>query len=126
MPGQVVGDGKRTVLQLVAALNRDPRRGIGFERVLQRLDFDDEARHCLAKAGLDESSVPAAIERWWPEVGSQNRFDPQSPQNPRRAIEDDRYQRNPFDSFRTSSSGGRVAVQAEKWPLVRRHWVQWQ
>ena len=74
---------------------------------------------------VGESSVPAAIETRSPEVGSQNKLDPQSRQNLRRAIGDDWYQRNPFDSLRMRLSG-RAAVEAEKWPLVRRHWVQWQ
>src|SRR5215217_6206541 len=71
------------------------------------------------------SNVPAAIETRSPEAGSQNRLDPQISQNPRRAVADDRYQRSPSDSIRTSASG-RVAVNAAKCPLVRRHIVQWQ
>ncbi len=69
--------------------------------------------------------MPAAIETRSPEAGSQNRLDPQISQNPRRAFADARYQRNPLDSIRTNSSW-RIAVKAAKWPLVRRHIVQWQ
>ncbi len=69
--------------------------------------------------------MPAAIERRSPESGSQNRLDPQIPQNPRRAVADDRYQRSPSDSVRARCFGC-VAVNAAKWPLVRRHCVQWQ
>ena len=69
--------------------------------------------------------MPAAIERCSPESGSQNRLDPQIPQNPRRAVADDRYQRSPSDSVRARCFRC-VAVNAAKWPLVRRHCVQWQ
>ncbi len=69
--------------------------------------------------------MPAAIERCSPESGSQNRLDPQIPQNPRRAVADDRYQRSPSDSVRDRCFVC-VAVNAAKWPLVRRHCVQWQ
>src|SRR5215210_661414 len=74
---------------------------------------------------VGRSSVPAAIETRSPEAGSQNRLDPHVSQNPRRAVADDRYQRSPSDSIRNRFSG-RVAVNAARWPLVRRHMVQWQ
>ena len=59
-PGHVVGDGRSTVEQLVEVVNRDPRRGVGHEKVLTRLVLDDQAAQMLAKAGLTASSVPAA------------------------------------------------------------------
>lgn len=60
IPGHVVGDGRRTVEQLVAAVNADPRRGVGFEKLLVRLACDAEADRVLAAQGLDRASVPAA------------------------------------------------------------------
>lgn len=59
VPGHIVGDGKQTVAQLVDEVNQDPRRGIGHEKVLTRLEIDHQARRLLSQKGYDESSVPA-------------------------------------------------------------------
>lgn len=56
----VTGDGRQSVRALIAQANLDPRRGDGFERVMQRIEFDDEARHCIAQAGLTPDSVMEA------------------------------------------------------------------
>ena len=58
MPGHVVGDGKNTIEQLVDAVNEDPRRGVGHEKVLTRLEFDHQAERLLQKVGYDRSTVP--------------------------------------------------------------------
>ena len=58
-PGHVVGDGVRTVAELVELVNQDPRRGVGHEKVLTRLELDAQARKMLERAGLDAESVPA-------------------------------------------------------------------
>ena len=42
VPGHVVGDGKSTIEQLVAVVNSDPRRGIGHEKVLTRIELDHQ------------------------------------------------------------------------------------
>jgi cyanophycin synthetase len=62
VPGHVVGDGVHTIAQLVDEVNRDPRRGIGHEKVLTRLEFDDQAERHLAKRGFTRDSVPPAGE----------------------------------------------------------------
>jgi len=62
-PGHVVGDGVLTVAQLVDKVNQDPRRGVGHEKVLTRLEIDAQALGMLAKLGYDENSVPRADER---------------------------------------------------------------
>ncbi|HEY4118266.1 MAG TPA: acetate--CoA ligase family protein, partial [Byssovorax sp.] len=36
VPGHVVGDGERTIAELLAVVNADPRRGVGHEKVLTR------------------------------------------------------------------------------------------
>jgi cyanophycin synthetase len=59
-PGHVIGDGTHTVEQLVAITNADPRRGIGHEKVLTRIELDDQALGLLAKRGMTPQSVPAA------------------------------------------------------------------
>ncbi|MCH8943929.1 MAG: cyanophycin synthetase [Proteobacteria bacterium] len=62
VPGHVVGDGKNTIEQLVAIVNDDPRRGVGHEKVLTRLELDDQAQRLLAKLDYDSSTVPAKGE----------------------------------------------------------------
>ena len=61
-PGHVVGDGRRTVAELVEIVNQDPRRGVGHEKVLTRLQLDREAELMLERAGHTAASVPAAGE----------------------------------------------------------------
>lgn len=58
IPGHVVGDGSSTVERLVARLNADPRRGDGHEKVLTRLELDEEADWMLRRAGYGRESVP--------------------------------------------------------------------
>jgi len=58
-PGHVVGDGVHTVLQLIDIVNQDPRRGVGHEKVLTRLELDAQAQKMLERVGLQASSVPA-------------------------------------------------------------------
>src|SRR5215210_788051 len=63
VPGHVVGDGIHTIEQLVEEVNRDPRRGIGHEKVLTRLVFDHQAESLLAARSYTRESVPASGER---------------------------------------------------------------
>ncbi|HET9694690.1 MAG TPA: acetate--CoA ligase family protein, partial [Steroidobacteraceae bacterium] len=51
VPGHVVGDGTRTIEQLVNLVNSDPRRGVGHEKVLTRIEIDHQAERLLAQAG---------------------------------------------------------------------------
>jgi cyanophycin synthetase len=57
-PGHVVGDGKHSVRELVDIVNSDPRRGVGHEKVLTKLQLDREATVMLEGAGLNADSVP--------------------------------------------------------------------
>jgi cyanophycin synthetase len=57
VPGHVVGDGERTIEQLVAVVNSDPRRGIGHEKVLTRLELDAQAETMMAKKGVTKDTV---------------------------------------------------------------------
>jgi cyanophycin synthetase len=61
-PGHVVGDGKHTVAELVDIVNEDPRRGVGHEKVLTRLEFDHQAERLLKKLGYDKDTVPEKDE----------------------------------------------------------------
>ena len=58
-PGHVVGDGVHSVAALVEIVNKDPRRGVGHEKVLTRLELDAQAAMMLERAGLTAESVPA-------------------------------------------------------------------
>ncbi len=62
VPGRVVGDGVHTVAQLVEITNQDPRRGIGHEKVLTRLELDAQAERCLADRGYTRDTVPPRDE----------------------------------------------------------------
>lgn len=57
VPGHVVGDGKRTISELIDQVNLDPRRGIGHEKVLTQLELDKQAHRLLSEAGKDEHTV---------------------------------------------------------------------
>jgi cyanophycin synthetase len=57
VPGHVIGDGKSTVVALVNVVNSDPRRGIGHEKVLTRIEIDQQATRLLKEAGYTEDSV---------------------------------------------------------------------
>ena len=62
VPGHVVGDGKHTIRELVDIVNEDPRRGVGHEKVLTRLEFDHQAERLLKKLGYDPDTVPEKDE----------------------------------------------------------------
>jgi len=62
MPGHVVGDGEHSIEELVDIVNADPRRGVGHEKVLTRLEFDHQADRLLQKLGYDRKTVPAKGE----------------------------------------------------------------
>ena len=62
VPGHVVGDGTHSIEQLVELVNADPRRGVGHEKVLTRLEFDHQAETLLAKRGYTRATVPPAGE----------------------------------------------------------------
>ncbi len=57
-PGHVVGDGKSTIRQLVDVVNLDPRRGVGHEKVLTRLELDAQAEMMMARENVTADSIP--------------------------------------------------------------------
>ena len=61
-PPQVCGDGVQTVRELVADVNRDPRRGDGHATSLTRIRLDDIAVATLARQGYSPESVPGKGE----------------------------------------------------------------
>ncbi len=58
VPGHVVGDGRHSIEELVEIVNQDPRRGIGHEKVLTRLELDYQANRLLELLGYDKDTVP--------------------------------------------------------------------
>ncbi|MGV8941070.1 MAG: cyanophycin synthetase [Lysobacter sp.] len=61
-PGHVIGDGRHAIEQLIEIVNTDPRRGVGHEKVLTRLELDAQALSMLERVGYTPASVPAADE----------------------------------------------------------------
>jgi cyanophycin synthetase len=62
LPAHVKGDGRRTIAELVAIENADPRRGHGHENMLTRIELDAAAEALMAEKGYTEASVPPAGE----------------------------------------------------------------
>ena len=62
VPGHVKGDGRHTIAELVDIVNQDPRRGVGHENVLTRLELDDQAKSLLEEKGYTAETVPAEGE----------------------------------------------------------------
>jgi cyanophycin synthetase len=62
-PPNVVGDGTHTIHELVARVNRDPRRGMGHATSLTRIRFDDIALACLTSQGFNADSIPPKGQR---------------------------------------------------------------
>ena len=61
-PGHVVGDGRSSIAELVEVVNQDPRRGVGHEKVLTRLELDREAGLMMERLGYTGDSVPGEGE----------------------------------------------------------------
>ncbi|MCX8954234.1 cyanophycin synthetase [Ruegeria sp. NA] len=57
VPGHVIGDGTHTIAELVDIVNQDTRRGIGHEKVLTRLELDNQANRLMENAGVTEDTV---------------------------------------------------------------------
>ncbi len=59
VPAHVIGDGERTIRQLIDATNADPRRGVGHEKILTRIVVDSQTMEVLERQGLSLDDVPA-------------------------------------------------------------------
>ncbi len=58
-PPQVMGDGKKTIRQLVQQINLDPKRGEGHVSSLTKIQLDEISLAHLATQGLTAESIPA-------------------------------------------------------------------
>jgi len=56
-PAHVIGDGKSTVGDLIADVNRDPRRGYGHEKELTAITINDLTKTIIGDAGYKLDSV---------------------------------------------------------------------
>jgi cyanophycin synthetase len=62
-PAHVIGDGRSTIAQLVAEVNRDPRRSDGHATVLSFIKLDTVALAVLEEQGYTPQSVPPRGKR---------------------------------------------------------------
>jgi cyanophycin synthetase len=58
IPARVVGDGRRSVRELIEAANADPRRGRGHEKQLTRIHVDAVVHVVLARQNMTLDYVP--------------------------------------------------------------------
>ncbi len=65
VPGHVLGDGRSTIAELVEIVNADPRRGIGHEKVLTRIEIDTQAQRLMEDAGYDENTILKKDEQFF-------------------------------------------------------------
>ncbi|MHA6247707.1 cyanophycin synthetase [Pontibacter sp. CAU 1760] len=61
-PAMVTGDGVSSIRQLIEKENEDPRRGIGHEKSLTKIDVEKTTLNLLEKKGLGLDTVVAAGE----------------------------------------------------------------
>jgi cyanophycin synthetase len=57
VPGHVIGDGRHKISQLVEIVNQDPRRGVGHEKVLTRLELDYQAQTLMKALGYHPDTI---------------------------------------------------------------------
>ena len=62
VPANVVGDGRRTIAELIEEANLDPRRGVGHTKILTKIPTDERAVEHLARNGRTMKTVPAEGE----------------------------------------------------------------
>ena len=58
IPAHVDGDGAQSLTELIESTNADPRRGIGHEKVLTRINVDEESIAYAAEQGFGLTDVP--------------------------------------------------------------------
>ncbi|MCY7409078.1 MAG: cyanophycin synthetase, partial [Chitinophagales bacterium] len=64
-PASVIGDGRKTIQQLIDEVNTDPRRGYGHEKVLTSIKVDEFTEKILREKNLTLDSVIAKGEELW-------------------------------------------------------------
>ncbi|MVN21360.1 cyanophycin synthetase [Mucilaginibacter arboris] len=59
VPAHIIGDGIKTIRELIDLENQDPRRGYGHENVLTEISIDRDSVDLLNKKGYTVETVPA-------------------------------------------------------------------
>lgn len=62
VPAHVIGDGEKSIQELISIENQDPRRGYGHENVLTLISVDRDTLDLLKKCNYTLDSVPAKDE----------------------------------------------------------------
>ena len=62
VPAHVIGDGQKTIQELIAITNLDPRRGYGHENVLTQIEIDRDSEDLLEKYGYTLETIPKKEE----------------------------------------------------------------
>jgi cyanophycin synthetase len=62
-PAHVVGDGTSTIRQLIDEVNKDPRRGVGHEKMLTAVSVDDMTERLLSFRGKKLDDVRPSKEK---------------------------------------------------------------
>ncbi|AGB40111.1 cyanophycin synthetase [Halobacteroides halobius DSM 5150] len=62
VPAYVVGDGEKTIKELIIKLNQDPDRGIDHEKPLTKVRINDRLKEVLSKAGYSLEAIPSQGE----------------------------------------------------------------
>jgi cyanophycin synthetase len=60
IPASLISDGKNTLRFQIDRLNSDPRRGVGYERILNRVRMDARLETILADQELSLDAIPVA------------------------------------------------------------------
>ncbi|MEG0014604.1 MAG: bifunctional glutamate--cysteine ligase GshA/glutathione synthetase GshB [Cellulosilyticaceae bacterium] len=63
VPANVLGDGVKSISELVAIKNQNPLRGKGYRTPLEKIELDDSAKLFLRQNGLDINYRPAEGEK---------------------------------------------------------------
>lgn len=62
VPANVIGDGEKSIKELVEIKNQSPLRGKGYRTPLEKIDLDENAKLFLNQNGLDFDYVPKKDE----------------------------------------------------------------
>lgn len=62
VPANVIGDGKKSIKELVELKNKDSLRGKGYRTPLEKIELDDNAKLFLKQRDLDINYIPQKAE----------------------------------------------------------------
>lgn len=62
VPANVIGDGLKSIRELVEVKNQDPLRGVGYKTPLEKINLDENAELFLKQSGLNFDYIPKKDE----------------------------------------------------------------